>query len=100
MDLGVQGLDAAIEHLWKAGEVADVHYAQAALAQGARRSAGGDQFHSKARQHLGKLHQTGFVRHAEQGTPNPYISTCSWAHSVSPLYEGSRALQEAQVGRE
>jgi hypothetical protein len=48
VDLGVQGLDAAVEHLGKAGQVADVLDGQAGLAQRARRSAGGDQFDAKA----------------------------------------------------
>ena len=65
VNLGVQGLHAAIEHLRKAGQLADVLHGQAGLAQCTRRSAGGNQLHSKACQHLRKLHQTGLVGHAE-----------------------------------
>ena len=61
VDLGVQGLDAAVEHLRKAGQVADVSDHQAGLAQSTRRSAGGDQFYAKADQCLGKIHQAVLV---------------------------------------
>ncbi len=75
VNLGVQGLDAAVEHLGKAGQIADVLDGEAGLAQRTRRSAGRDQFHAKARQCLGKLHQAGLVGHTQQRTPNPLLCT-------------------------
>ncbi len=64
VDFGVQGLDAAVEHLREAGEVADVFDGQAGLAQSTCGSAGGDQLDAKAGQRLGKLHQADFVGNA------------------------------------
>ena len=44
VDLGVEGLDAAVEHLGEAGEVADVGDLQAGVAEGLGGATGGDQF--------------------------------------------------------
>ena len=85
MNLGVQRLDAAVEHLRKAGQIADVLYDQAGLAQRARRSAGGNQLHAKARQHLGKLHQAGLVGHAQQRPPDPLFRNHIRAHDFAPF---------------
>ena len=62
----MEGLDAAVEHLGEAGEVADVLDGEAGFAQGAGGSAGGDELDAEAGEHLGKLHQAGFVGHAQQ----------------------------------
>ncbi len=70
VDLGMEGLDAAVEHLGKAGQIADVLDAEAGLAQCPRGAAGGDQLHAKAGQDAGKLDQAGLVGNAQQGAPN------------------------------
>ena len=57
----MEGLDAAVEHLREAGEVADVLDGQAGLAQRTGRSAGRNQLDAKAGQRLGKLDQAGLV---------------------------------------
>ena len=92
MDAGVQGLDTAVEHLRKAGQLAHVFDGEAGLAQCARRSAGGDQLHAKAGQRLGKFHQAGFVGHAEQCPPNPLHRS----HSLTPIW-GFAKLQSTTI---
>ena len=70
MYAGMQRLYAPVQHLREAGQVADVFHRETGFAQSFRGSAGGDQLHSKTRQHLGELHQAGLVRDADQGPLN------------------------------
>ena len=62
VDLGMEGLDAAVEHLGKAGEVADVLDGEAGFAQGAGGAAGGDQFDAEAGQDAGQTRPGRFCR--------------------------------------
>ena len=50
----MEGLDAAVEHLGEAGEVADVAHGEAGFAQRAGGAAGGDQFDAEAGERLAK----------------------------------------------
>ena len=68
--LGMQRLDAAVEHLGKAGELGDIFDLDAGVAQQFGGAAGGDQFHAQAGELAGEFHQSGFVGHAENGTLN------------------------------
>jgi len=64
VNAGVQGLDASVEHLGKAGQFADVLDRKAGQAQRRGGSAGGDQFDAEAGQRLGELRQAGLVGNA------------------------------------
>ncbi len=68
VNLGMQGLDPAIEHLREAGQVADIAHAQARVAQHAGGTAGGDQFHALGGKPPGKFDQSCFVGDAQDGT--------------------------------
>ena len=76
VDEGVEGLDAAVEHLGEAGEVADVADGQAGFAEGAGGAAGGDELDAEAGEGLGKLDEAGFVGDAEQGAADGLGRTC------------------------
>ena len=68
--LGMQRLHPPVEHLGKAGELGDVFHADAGVAQQLGGAAGRDQFHAHAGEFAGKVHQSGLVSHAENGTLN------------------------------
>src|SRR5690606_6348301 len=55
MHFGVEGLDAAIHHFGKAGEVGDLAHRQAGIADQLVGAAGGDQFHAGGAQTSGKV---------------------------------------------
>ena len=65
MDLGVQGLEPAVEHFGKAGVVADLRHRHAVLRQQLRRTAGGEDLDAEFPEALGELDDTGFVRDAD-----------------------------------
>ena len=67
VDARVQRLDAAIEHLGKAGHVGDVAHGQAGVGQRLARAAGGDQLDAEAGQAASQVDQAGLVADAEQG---------------------------------
>src|SRR5579871_3281566 len=71
VDKGMKGFYATVEHLGKAGQIADVLYCQAGSAQCLGGSAGGDQFNAKAGKGLGEVDQAGLIGDAEQGAANP-----------------------------
>ena len=58
---GVQGFDAAIEHLRKAGHIGHLAHGQALVAQQLRGAAGGDQAHAQRVQGLGQLNNAALV---------------------------------------
>ena len=64
--LGVQRLDAAIEHFGKSGQLRDVLHGESSLAQRAGGAAGRNQFHTVAGERAGKFDQAGLVSDAEQ----------------------------------
>ena len=53
--LGVEGLDAAVEHFGEAGEVGDVADREAGFAQGLGRAAGGDEVGAVGGEGAGEL---------------------------------------------
>ncbi len=57
MDLGMQRLHPAIQHLREAGEVGNIAYREPGIAQGPRRTAGRNQFHVHAGQLPGEIDQ-------------------------------------------
>ena len=66
VDKGMQRLHAAVEHLRKAGVIADVLDRQPGLPEGLGGAAGGDQFHPVGGQYLGKGDEAGFIGNREQ----------------------------------
>ena len=67
VDLGMEGLDAAVEHLGEAGEVADVADGEAGFAEGAGGAAGGDELDAVGGQGAGEVDEAGLVGDGEQG---------------------------------
>ena len=67
VDLGVEGLDAAVENFGLAGEDGDVDDGQAGGAQGGGGAAGGEQFDAQRRQAPDEIDQAGLVGNAQQG---------------------------------
>ncbi len=88
VDLGMKGLDAAVEHLREAGEVADVFDVEAGVAEGAGGAAGGDQLDAEAGKGLGELDQAGLVGYAQQGTPDLLLR--AHVHSLMKSVEDNR----------
>ena len=62
VDLGVEGLDAAVEHLGKARDGLDLHDLQPLLAQRLGSPAGGDDFEAQTVQPRGKAREALLVR--------------------------------------
>ncbi len=77
VDARVQRFYASVEHLGKAGEIADVLYGQPSLAQRACRAAGGDQLDAEAGENFGQINEAGFVGHAEQCPADRFLSRLS-----------------------
>ncbi len=67
VNVGVQGLDAAVEHLRKAGQVADVAHGQPGLTQRFCGPAGRNQLHPVAGERLCERHQSGLIGNGKQG---------------------------------
>ena len=65
-DLGVHGLDAAIQHLGEPGDVADVGNGDASLAKQAGGAAGGDEFGAHGGEGGGEFDDAGLIGDAEQ----------------------------------
>ena len=65
VDARMQRLHAAVEHFGKAGEIADVLYRQAGLAECTRGATGRDQLDAETCEHLGEIDEAGFVGDAE-----------------------------------
>ncbi len=84
VDPRVQCLYAAVKHLRKAGEIADVFHGQAGLAESASCTACRDQFNAEARQDHRKLNQPCFVCYAEQRPPNLLARARRCTHSFTP----------------
>ncbi len=84
VDLGMQGLDAAIEHLGKAGQFADVLAPKGRPRAARGGAAGGDQFDAEAGQNAGKVDQAGLVGNAQQGAPNLFHIARIRTHGYAP----------------
>ena len=65
VDLGVKGLDTAVEHLRESGNLGHLDDLDTVLVQKPVGSAGGDDLHTHGCEGFGELHDTGFVRYAD-----------------------------------
>ena len=65
-DLGMDGLDAAIQHLGKSGDLADVGDGDAGLAQQAGGAAGGDELGAHTREGGANSTMSGLIGDAQQ----------------------------------
>ena len=65
-DFGMHGLDAAIQHLGKSGDVADIGDGDPGIAKEARGAAGGDEFGAHAGEGGGEFEDAGLIGDAEQ----------------------------------
>ena len=63
----MQGLDAAVHHLRKAGQVGDVEDGEAGLAQRFARAAGRNELDAVAGERAGELDNPGLVGHGNEG---------------------------------
>ena len=70
MHIGMQGLDPAIHHFGKVGDLGHIADRQARIAQRLGGAAGGDQHHALAGQALGEFDQAGLVGNRQQGAGN------------------------------
>ena len=68
VDLGVEGFDAAVEHLGEAGEVGDVADGEAGFAEGFGGAAGGDEFDVVGGEGAGEVDEACFVGDGEEGS--------------------------------
>ncbi len=68
MDLGVQSLDPAIQHLGEAGELRDLHYGDTIVPQELGGTSGGENFYLVTHQKFGELRQTALIGNAHQGS--------------------------------
>ena len=66
MHLGVQRLDAAVEHFGKAGDLGHLGHGQALVGQQLGGAAGGNQLDAQRVQGLGEFDDAGFVGDGEQ----------------------------------
>ena len=94
-DLGVQGLNAPVEHLGEAGDFGDVFDGDARLAEQASGSAGGDDLRAHASQLAGEFDGSGLV-----GNTDEYALDC--VHLKAQYQSGClwRALAAAGIRRE
>ena len=76
MDVRVERLDPAVQHLGEAGEVRDLPHGEPGVGQGQVGAAGADQLRAHGLESPGELHDARLIRHADQGTP--------WSHLRCP----------------
>jgi len=67
VNLRVQGLDAAVEHLGESGKVGDIFYCDAGVTQEFGGTSGGDEFDAESGERAGEIHESGFVGDTENG---------------------------------
>src|SRR5208282_221644 len=67
VNLGMQRLDAAIEHFRKAGEFGDVFDRDAGVAEQLGRTSSGDEFDAEAGELAREIDEAGFIGDAEDG---------------------------------
>src|SRR5215472_11772906 len=63
----MQGLDAAVHHFRKAGELADVEHFQSGVAEGLARAAGRNQLDVEGGESARKIDHAGLIGHRNQG---------------------------------
>ena len=71
VDLGVQRLHPAVEHLGEAGHLGHVHHLEAAVAEQRGSAAGGEDLHPQRVQPLRELHDSRLVVHADERASHP-----------------------------
>ena len=98
--VGVQGFDAAVEHLREAGEVRDIADGEASVAQGFGGTARGDQFGAEAGQRAGELDEACLVGYGEQGTLNRLESTHCLDSTWAIFHRRSPALLRVGITKE
>ena len=93
MNLGVQGLDPAVQHLGEAGEVRDLGHLDAGLPQYFGGAAGGQDLHFVAGQELAELDDAALNGDADQGPGNGFHACTSLSLIFRSPYcrGGSRA---------
>ena len=67
VNLGVERLDAAVEHFGESGEVGDVFHGDAGIAQQLGGASGGDEFDAESGELAGEFDEAGFVGDGEDG---------------------------------
>ncbi len=67
MDLGMEGLDPAVQHLGKAGEIGNILDGDPFFPQQLGRPPGGEDLHSEAVEFPGEVNDSGFVGNADEG---------------------------------
>ena len=91
VDLGMQGFQAAIHHLGKAGEIGDLGDGEPGLAQRAVRSAGRDQRHAMRRQSLGERDKTRLVGHRDERARDRFlVRGHEWSCQTACVHRGRR----------
>ena len=63
---GVDGFDAAVEHFWKTGEVADVGGGETGFAQELCGASGRDEFNAQGGEAAGEVCESGLVGDAQE----------------------------------
>ena len=71
VDLGVERLHPAVEHLGKAGHLGHVHHLDAVVAEQRRGAAGGEDLHPQGVEPLRELHDPRLVVHADERASHP-----------------------------
>ena len=66
VDLGMKGLDPAVEHLGKAGKLGDILDGEPLFAQQLGGAAGGENFDAEAGQLPGEVDDAGFIGNTDQ----------------------------------
>ena len=72
VNLGVEGLEPAVEHFGEARNFGNVSDGQSGLAQKPRRAAGGDDFRAERNQRAGKLNDSFFISDTNEDTHLPH----------------------------
>ena len=67
VNLGMQGLDAPIQHFGKPGQLGNIFYRDAGFAQQLGRASGRNQFDAQRCEFAGEIYQAGFIGDAENG---------------------------------
>ena len=70
VDLGMQGLDSAVEHLGESGELGDVFDRHSGVAQQLGGTACGDQLDAEGGKFPSEIDHSSFVGYAENGAVN------------------------------
>ena len=100
MHLGVQGLDPAIQHLRKAGEVRDLGHRDPSLPQGLGGAPGGQNLHLAASQKLAELDDAAFIGDAWiRARAMGFMSTLTFRLSFKVQSSRFKTNQVAQESR-